>query len=174
MRPRPRKGLSRHWRCFTLLLNGHTVRLYQKKWWGYSAWSITRDGITSMLWGDEGSLREVLTMKKRKQNAEQSTAAHLAPMESVVFGKLHSIVAHCAATKYDDGDSRKPGWVTIKTNGSVWVIEAKDPDTSSKLTAIQPTLDDALALLGLLLEADEAPWEHDQWLAQAAAKAKKK
>lgn len=112
-------------------------------------------------------------MKKRKPPGESSgDALHLAAMESTVFGNLHPIVAHCCSTKYDDGTPRKTGWVTMKTMGSAWVLEAKDPDTCSKLTVVQSSLDDALALLSVLLEAEEAPWESDPWMKQQASKKK--
>lgn len=111
---------------------------------------------------------------KKRQAAAPATAKHLAAMESVVFSKMHSIVAHCCATQYDDGEARRPGWITIKVMGSAWVIEAKDPDSSSCMRVVQQTLDDALALLSLLLESDDAPWEPDPWLQQQKAKESKK
>jgi len=171
---RPRRWLPKHWVTFGVTVNGHQVLLFGRRFWGVSAFRITRPDGDVLIWPDASSYQEVSKVKKRKQGAEPTAASHLAAVESAVFGKMHALVAHCAATRYDDGDPRKPGWITIKTAGSAWIVEAKDPDTSSKLTAIQPTLDDALALLSLLLEAEEAPWEHDQWLAAAAAKAKKK
>lgn len=113
-------------------------------------------------------------MVKKRQAAAPATAKHLAAMESTVFGKLHPIVAHCCATQYDDGESRRPGWVTIKTMGAAWVIDVKDPDSCSCLRIVQQTLDDALALASILLESDDAPWEPDAWLAQQKAKDAKK
>jgi len=81
-------------------------------------------------------------------------------------GKLMGLVAHCADIKYDDGQARQPGWITIKTMGSAWVVECKDPDTTAVLRVVQATLDDALALASVLLESEEAPWEQDKWLQQ--------
>jgi len=95
-------------------------------------------------------------------------------VESDVFAKLHALVAHCAATKYDDGEPRKPGWFTVRTRGSAWEVEVKDPETACRLVIVQQTLDDALALAHVLLETEDAPWEPDQWLAAANAKNKKK
>jgi hypothetical protein len=98
---------------------------------------------------------------------------HLAAIESNVFTKLMGLVAHCCVTKYDDGDPRKPGWFTVKTMGSAWVVQVKDPDSAMSLSATGQTLDDALALADLLLTAEEAPWEPDPFLKRAAAPAKK-
>jgi len=107
-----------------------------------------------------------LGMKKRqvKGKAGADAAVHLAPMESVVMGSLHNIIAHCATTRYEDGDPRVPGWITVKTFGSGWVVTVKDPDAGLSLSATAATLDDALALADLLLGSEDAPWEVDQFL----------
>lgn len=176
--PRPRK--PRHWlgqaggKVWLVVVNG--------KWWNLTG----RKGIgmwctaLSVVGGEEVVLDKPevsrrKAMKKKKLDASSDVGVpHLAALESVVLGKLHPIVAHCAVCQYDDGSPRKPGWVTVKTLGSAWVLEAKDPDSCAKLTVVQSTLDDALALLSVLLESDEAPWERDTWMVQQAAKTKKK
>jgi hypothetical protein len=98
---------------------------------------------------------------------------HLAAIESVVMGKLQGLVSHCCVTRYDDGDPRKPGWFTIKTMGSAWVVQVKDPDSAMSLSATGQTLDDALALADILLTSEEAPWEPDPFLKRQAAPPKK-
>lgn len=116
-------------------------------------------------------------MKKKvlsQQSASKDGPKHLAAMESTVFQRLHSLVAHCAVTRYEDGDPRKPGWFTIKTMGSAWVVQVKDPDACLSLTATGQTLDDALALADLLLGSEEAPWEPDPFLKRVGAPAKPK
>ena len=112
--------------------------------------------------------------RKRQGDSAVPVSKHLAALESVVFGKLQAIVSHIGVTQYDDGEARKPGWITLSTLGSSWKVEAKDPDSCSKLVVVQTTLDDALALLCVLLESEEAPWEPDTWLAASAAKSKAK
>jgi hypothetical protein len=115
-----------------------------------------------------------LVVKKKTPKLQPGDLpAHLAAMDSVMFGKHHSIVAHCAATKYDDGDPRQTGWLTMKTMGSAWVVEVKDPDTCARLVVVQQTIDDALTLTALLLDSEEAPWEPDPWLTAARSKKKK-
>jgi len=113
-------------------------------------------------------------VKKKKKPADAVVQKHLAAVESNVLRDHAAIVAHCSVTQYDDGDPRKPGWITVKTFGSVWQLEAKDPDECLTLRVVQPSLDDALGLLNLLLESEDAPWEPDPWLAQQAAKNRKK
>jgi hypothetical protein len=101
--------------------------------------------------------------------ADGTGPMHLAAVESNVFGQLLELVKHCCITRYDDGDPRKPGWFTIKTMGSAWVVQVKDPDAALSLTATGQTLDDALTLADLLLGSEEAPWEPDQFLRKQAA-----
>jgi len=114
---------------------------------------------------------------KRRTGAPAPTPGdgpkHLAAMESNVFDKLHNLVAHCAVTRYDDGDPRRPGWFTIKTMGSAWVVQVKEPDACLQMSATAQSLDDALALADLLLGAEEAPWEPDPFLKLQARKVNK-
>jgi len=118
-------------------------------------------------------VRRMRHLKRRKAVASESQAMNLAAVESNVFAKLMGLVAHCADIKYDDGQPRQPGWITLKTFGSTWQIEAKDPDTCQYMRVTQPTLDDAITLLALLLDSEDAPWEHDVWAAQQKDKKKK-
>lgn len=116
-------------------------------------------------------------MKKRtvpNQAGKVDGPQHLAAIESDVFTRLPNIVKHCCVTKYEDGEPRKPGWITIKTYGAAWVVQCKDPDACLSLSCTQQSLDDALALADVLLGSDEAPWEPDPFLMkQSAPKAKK-
>lgn len=127
------------------------------------------------LWASQAnSYDEVLKVKKKQPPSNSSGQKHLAAVESTILAKCHAVVKHCAVTQYDDGEPRKPGWVTIKTFGSAWQVEAKDPDSCLSLRVVENSLDEALELLNLLLESDEAPWEQDTWLMQQSLKNKKK
>jgi len=99
---------------------------------------------------------------------------HLAAIDTSFFGKHLELVKHCCITRYDDGDPRKPGWFTIKTMGSAWVVQVKDPDAALSLTATGQTLDDALTLADLLLGSEEAPWEPDPFLKRSQTPSKSK
>lgn len=118
---------------------------------------------------------EVSAVKKKVPGSASSAslASHLAPLESSVFGTLFNLVSHCCVTRYDDGDPRQPGWFTVKTLGSAWAVQVKDPDSCCQMQAIGNTLDDALGLADLLLGSDEAPWEPDPWAKKKAAEKKK-
>lgn len=127
------------------------------------------------LWaGAAESYDEVLKVKKKQPPGNSGGQKHLASVESNVLAQCHAIVKHCAITQYDDGEPRKPGWVSIKTFGSAWQVEAKDPDSCLSLRVVENSLDEALLLLNLLLESEEAPWELDTWLQQQSLKKSKK
>lgn len=116
-------------------------------------------------------------MKRRVLKSHEATegkVVHAAALESNVFTKLHQLVAHCAVTRYDDGEPRRPGWFTVKTMGALWVVQVKDPDAAASLSATGATLDDALVLADLLLSAPDAPWEPDPFLASPPARGRKK
>lgn len=91
-------------------------------------------------------------------------SSHLAGLETAVFGKLFPLVAHCAVTRYDDGQPRTPGQLQVKTQGSSWSVQVVDPDSCAFFTALATSLDDSLALASVLLESDNAPWEIARWL----------
>jgi len=150
------------------------IRFICRRGWGCTAWSLIVGGDNYPVWPNYDTYEELRVIKRKKASEQASAAQHIAPVESTLLAKHHAIVAHCACTKYDDGDPRKPGWITVKTIGSAWQVEAKDPDTCSRLTVVQATIDDALTLLAMLLESEEAPWEKDPWLMQQESKQKKK
>jgi len=115
------------------------------------------------------------SMKRRvSKSSPEGGAQHLAPVETNRFADMMSLVEHLAYRKYDDGEPREPGWVTIKTQGAAWVVQVKDPDAAVSFSAIGETLDKALETAALLLACDEAPWEPDTFLAAARARKAKK
>lgn len=97
-------------------------------------------------------------------SADASRPRHLAAVESNLLCQFPSLIAHLAVTRYDDGDPRQTGWVQLRTQGAIWQVTAKDPDGCASLTATGGSIDDALALLELLLSAPDAPWEPDRFL----------
>lgn len=120
-----------------------------------------------------GAWKELSAMKRKKQPSAKSDVNHLAPMESEVFGRFLSILAHMADLRYEDGSPRAPGTVLMKTMGAAWVVVCKDPDECLQMTIIQATFDDAVTLTALMLESEDAPWETDPWAAAAKAKKRK-
>lgn len=171
---RPRRWLSRDAKVYSVVVNRTLYLLVAKRWWGVSIYLAVRDDRIVWSYVREGAFHGAFQMKRRDRASATSDAQHLAAAESALFSKLHPLVSHCCCTKYDDQTPRKPGWWTVKTMGSAWVVEVKDPDTCSRLVVVQQTLDDALALASVLLESDEAPWEPDPWLKANEAKQNKK
>lgn len=173
-RRRPRYWLSREWCTWVV-------------WWGNSRFVLTgcvSSGIhvDAREWWQHGAPPKLLKrrewkrpiMKKRQAAKAATDATHLAALESSLFSDLLPLVEHCAVTKYDDGDARKPGWITLKTQGAAWIVQVKDPDTCCSFQAVGDSLDKALSTAALLLSCDEAPWEPDTFLAQQAARSKRK
>lgn len=172
-RMRRRGSLGRAWSVRYLLVCGVEIEVVGRSGPGYTAWAYTspRRGRV-MLW-DVSSWGEMSMKKRKPRDVSAGTPVHLAPLECAVLAQHHSIVKHCAITRYDDGDPRQVGWVSIRTVGGVWQVEAKDPDTCQFLRVQQPSLDDALTLLALLLDSEDAPWEHDAWAARQKPRQKK-
>lgn len=169
---RPRYFLNRHWTQHTVLSRRGYFVLVAKRYWGVSIWSAMRGTEELLAWPDCDTYMEMAKMKRRNVTTEPRNVLHLAAVESDYLTKLMPLVQHCCHTQYEDGSTRKPGWWTVKTMGSAWVVEVKDPDSCSRLTVVQQTLDEALMLASCLLESDEAPWEPDPWLKQNQAKKK--
>lgn len=109
-------------------------------------------------------------MKKKKALKDSPQTVHSAAMETNLFHSLPGITAHCAVTRYEDGDPRQVGWVTITTQGALWKVTVKDPDSAASFVMTAPTLDECISMANLMLETDEAPWSHDKWLAKGAKK----
>jgi len=172
-RYRPRRWVSRNWTQHKLTMGGWVLKLVSKRYWGVSAWSAIRGEECRLMWDDCDTYQEMTAMKKRPMSKENGSALHVAAVESDLFSKHLALVQHCSHTQYDDGTPRKPGWFTIKTMGSAWVVEVKDPDSCSRMTVVQQTLDDAIQMASLLLESEEAPWEADPWLKSNERKGKK-
>lgn len=171
---RPSRWMSRDVKIYDVAVGRLVYHVCSRRWWGCSVFAVSENGQVVWSYDGTGTYHGAFTMKRRTKAEGSPAVQHLAAMESVLFSKMHPLVAHCCCTQYDDGSARKPGWWTVKTMGSAWVVEVKDPDTCSRLVVVQQSVDDALALASILLESDEAPWEPDPWLKAAESKAKKK
>lgn len=172
-RKRPRKWLPTDWETWVVNVGCADVHLFGRRGFGISAWSLHRVDGVRLLWCDCVHYGDVVVKKRKPREVGAEVPPHLAAVESDLFCKLLPLVAHCADTRYDDGSARTPGWWTLKTMGSAWVVEVKDPDTCSRLVVVQQSVDDALTLASVLLESEEAPWERDPWMVAQQAKKKK-
>jgi len=113
------------------------------------------------------------SMKKKTAKEGDPGQRHLAALESDILRDLLPLVEHMGVTRYDDGDVRLTGWVTIKTQGAAWVVQVKDPDSGNSFQVVDAALDKALETTSLMLACDEAPWSPDPFLAQQKARKKK-
>jgi alcohol dehydrogenase class IV len=85
-----------------------------------------------------------------------------------VFKGLPALAEHISATTYSDGSNRTPGWIMVGTRDGEYRVTAKDPDGAAQLAVQDPSLDEALAALELLLSDPNAQWQADPWLAKGA------
>lgn len=165
--PKKSVRLLLKWRCFELEV------WYTAGRGGY-AWRLWRTDFP----GRPPVVFPLVSSAVKKRNVGSSTPAadapsHLAPIATKSMASFPNLIMHCSVTKYDDGTPRQPGWWTLKTQGSAWVLVLKDPDTASQMQCLGNTLDDALALGELLCGSDDAPWEPDPW-ARRQGQGKKK
>lgn len=107
------------------------------------------------------------------QKKSEDGTLHLASLEGRFAETYPAIAKHCAVKQYDDGTPRQTGWITVKTVGSAWVIQVKDPDSCLSFACHEQSLDNALLLVDMLLASDEAPWEQDTYLKQQQKKLNK-
>lgn len=173
-RYRPRNWHSKDWKAHVVHVGRFTWWVVSRRGFGCTLWRYDFDGVQIAMWPQLSWYGDLLMVRKRKAATDVPQAMHLAPVETNVMARCMALVEHCAATQYDDGSPRKPGWFTVKTMGSAWVVEIKDPDTACRLVVVQAALDDALALAQCLLETEDAPWEADPWLAKSNAEKKRK
>lgn len=173
-RRKPCRWLPRSMAYYRLTLrNGVGLVLCWQPFYGIYPLAITPRDSLGMRDGDWFQKPEKAVKKKNQATSLEGPRQHLAAMESNLFSRMVPLVEHMACTRYDDGDARVPGWITVKTQGSAWQVQVKDPDSASSFVAVANSLDDALALASLLLEAEETPWEHDKWLADKKPRGKK-
>lgn len=174
MRPRrAHRWVKRVRHILRILLGAFTIVVRYVPGWGYVLSAVEKAGQLLHEFDVTLSRRKrAVKPKKPHGSADPATPCHVAAVETELLGQCPNIVAHMAVTRYDDGKPRQVGWVMLKTVGVTWVLEAKDPDSGCRLTAVAGTLDDALVTLDALLGADDAPWIADQW-AQKGGKGKK-
>jgi hypothetical protein len=102
-----------------------------------------------------------------------SGALQLAALETKVLSGFPTVISHLTTVRYEDGEPRQPGIILLASQGAAYVLTAKDPDSCAQLRCVGQNFDDALALLELLLGAEDAPWEIDRWAMDRARKGRK-
>jgi len=170
-RVRPRRFMP-HGTChFRVGLNDVVYHLTSEWWVGIWLTAIS-------FRGPDFRAREGLVIPVGRPVVKKKTAAtpagdgarHIAAVETEILKGLMPLVEHCALVRYDDGDPRSPGWLTIKTIGAAWCVQVKDPDSCNSFQFVSDTLDHALEGAALLLACDDAPWQPDAWLKKSKGK----
>ena len=119
--------------------------------------------------------RRVGWMSLKKRNVSSAEASAPLPDSKSPWGSVWSSLAvHVAVNRYEDGGQRTPGYFTIRTEGTDWVVRLVEPDQCASLTCRAPTLEECLLLACLLCESDSAPWQNDPWLEARKPKPKKR
>lgn len=163
------RGQSYH-----LMFPGRRYLLSWSPWNGYwcEAWAVLVGGAVTDFGYFPQPERALKRIDLNKANGA-TRPIHLAAVETQILERCAQVVAHLCHVAYDDGSPRQPGTVTIRVRGSTWSVEARDWDAAARLVASATTLDDAFALLDLLLGSDNAPWEPDRYLAETKQPKKK-
>lgn len=173
-RVRPRKWLPKGLSIFYLNTGRYTFELTAKSRRGICVTARWARGDRLRGQASEQCRWEYPSMAIRKREVRDNAVQHLAAVETRVFAEHLALVEHCCLRKYEDGSDRDVGWFTIKTTGAAWVVQVKDPDSCCSFQVVADTLDKAFDSANLLLACDDAPWEHDTWLAKAKMEKKKK
>lgn len=155
------------------------LRLVLPRAWWLIQW-LPREGWWIVAAGDAGTPYAAPTysspryqgdaMKRRQQAQPGQASVPALPSTSTHWPKLASIREFLAATSYDDGTARVPGYLTVRNRTTTFEITLYDPDSGSRLVCRGGTLDEALALAEKLLGVEEAPWEPDNYLQAQLAK----
>jgi hypothetical protein len=162
-------------KCFYVIeCRKRWFRLTWQTYYGYYLSGLFAKGAHPLLGHQPVTVMERPAMGIKKRESKAKDIKHLAALETTLFHDRLSLVEHCSLLQYEDGSSRVPGWITIKTQGAAWVVQVKDPDSCSSFSAVAETLDKAVDTAALLLACDDAPWEADKWLAEVAKRNSKK
>lgn len=111
-------------------------------------------------------------MKRRQAVRPGDTVLPALSSASTHMPKLPALREFISATKYDDGTPRTPGYFTIRNRVTTYEVTLYDPDACARVSTRAATLDGALSLMEQLIGCEEAPWEHDRYLAEQAVRTK--
>lgn len=96
------------------------------------------------------------------------------PSVSKVLKGSPTLVAFLTARSYEGGGVRLPGKFWFEGGPSGFTMTLLDVDQALRCVVRAQTIDDAFAAAELLLGAENAPWEVDEFLAAKRAQKKGK
>jgi hypothetical protein len=126
-------------------------------------------GAKSLQWS---WLESRMTMKKREALGLTGVVMPGPASTSVILAKLPNVRDFLSSTAWDDGSPRVPGKMSLTANGTVWEVTLQCPSTASRMTFRGGKLDDVLTLAEQYVNAPDAPWEVDRYLAEKLAEKK--
>lgn len=114
-----------------------------------------------------------MPIKRREMDPVTLVPSDL-PMESKVLHRFLALRQFLSARSYEGGGVRLPGKMWLDGGASGYSITLKDVDQALQITVRAGTLDDVFSAAELVLGAENAPWEVDQYQAERRAEKKKK
>jgi len=113
-------------------------------------------------------------LKKFSVGVEQNSPLPPLSDESVVLKKFPRVCQFLTATSYDDGSPRAPGRVWIDNDGIGFTVTLMEPTAYARVRLRAATIDDTFRVMEAHLNAENAPWEVDQYARERAEQKKSK
>jgi len=111
---------------------------------------------------------------KRRVTDPQTLVPPDLPSASKILAKCPLLIQFLTARSYEEGGARLPGRFWFEVQGTAFVVTLFDLDQALKVAVRAGTLDDVFAAVELLLGAENAPWEPDQYQVERRAKTGKR
>lgn len=116
----------------------------------------------------------MVSIKKRDVSSPALGARPPLAFDSKILAKLPTLCEWLAATTYEDGSPRTPGYLWLSNRVVAYEVTLFDPDSCCKMPCLGRTLDEALALAETHLRAEDAPWQQDGYMVARRDGKKKK
>lgn len=116
-----------------------------------------------------------MPIKKRALDAPTLVPPDLPSDTKILKKACPMLVEFVTCRSYIEGGARVPGRFWFEPSGSGFMITLFDLDNAMKIAVRAGTIDDVFAACEVVLGAENAPWEPDQYqLDRRAQKGKKK
>lgn len=101
-----------------------------------------------------------MAMKRRKAGTDGTPLCKEAK-KGVWAKSMPHLAEFLTATRYEDGEPRQLGRITMGVWGQMWQITLRDPDSREMIRLEVETPDQLLVAAEAVLAADEQPWVWD-------------
>lgn len=169
-----RTTLPRGLKRWVVHQGAHAYLYYSWPWSGTWLMAVYRRGdyTRATLWLHSLPL-EVMKMRKLASVGAGVVMPAL-PRESKTFAKFPLYEEFMAATSYDDGTPRTPGYSTLRNRGHCYELTLYDYDSGLRLPISGPDKDHVYKVAEQLLGVPDAPWQPDDYLMGLLSKKKRK